>query len=50
MSGAPENNCQERDDSGLLCVSQTVFAVKQRVSDTRVRGSEESAKLKLDRS
>ena|ERR1700744_6406445 len=41
--------CQELDGSGLLDVSKTVMLWKQRFSDAMVSGSEESAKLKLDR-
>ena len=45
----PSSPCQELDGSGLLGVSKTVMLWRQWFSDTMVRGSEESAKLKLDR-
>ena len=42
-------NCQELDGSGLLGMSRNVVLRKQGVSGAMVYGSEESAKLKLDK-
>ena len=41
--------CQELDGSWMLGVSRTVVLWKQEFSGTRVKGSDESAELKLDR-
>ena len=42
-------HCQELDGSWLLGVSTTVMLWRQGISGAGCRGSEESAKLKLDR-
>ena len=41
--------CQELDSSWLLNVSKSVILCEQRISVAMGSGSEESAKLKLDR-
>ena len=42
-------NCQELDSSWALGMSKTMILWEQGFSGTRIKGSEESAKLKLDR-